>query len=196
VTDISLGDRSGKVAAEVRKGYVTFQRGEEYPRTLLQSQQVFRFVASNALTSTREGLATHMKITVVVGKLEVADRSANGSGDHRQTQANEEASPPLEGVSHLEEITPRRQSSFSLGESHRGDQTTEAVPDAPCQVDRRSLRRILGRATDFCHGVAVPQDLCQHLIIKKRSRLSHAPVVIVSAPLWRRHGNRSGIREV
>ena len=46
------------------------------------------------------------------------------------------------------------------------EETPQAVTGAAGKIDRRGLFEIFGRATDLGDGVAVPNNLGEHLVVK------------------------------
>lgn len=55
---------------------------------------------------------------------------------------------------------------FRQPEPHCGPQAAKPVFHAPAEVYGRGIRHVARRAADLGYGIAVPEDLGEHLVVK------------------------------
>ena len=60
------------------------------------------------------------------------------------------------------------QARFCQAKTDGRRQTADAILDAAPEVDGRRFGKVFGRTTDFGNGIALPDNLGQHLIVKNK----------------------------
>ena len=83
-----------------------------------------------------------------------------------QLNSRADGIPAEDFVSSLGERVGCQHACLCHSELYGCFKTAQPVLDASNQVNGRCLRKIFCRTTHLCNGVAEPDNLCQHLVIK------------------------------